>query len=310
MTERIVSDASSAHGCTAASAPSEGRKSAELARRARSERRWSNATLVTGATFVGVLAFAGVLAPLLAPADPTTIDLPNRLQPPSWDHWLGTDSFGRDILSRTLYAIRLDLGVVLAITYAPMIVGMAIGAFVGYRRGWVDGLVVRVIDALIAFPFLVMVIAIVAIVGPGISGAVIGVLAVGWTLYARLTRGEMLVLREQQFILAARTLGYSTTRILLRHALPNLLRPNLVFSMADIVLNLLLLAGLSYLGLGVQAPTAELGAMVAEGQQFLLDAWWVATLPGIVIVVLGAGFSMLGDSLADRLGQHFGVPTG
>jgi peptide/nickel transport system permease protein len=263
-----------------------------------------------GATFVVGLALAGLLAPLLAPADPTAIDLPNRLQSPSWDHWLGTDSFGRDILSRVLYAIRLDLGVVLAITYAPMVVGMAVGAFVGFRRGWVDGVVVRLIDALIAFPFLVMVIAIVAIVGPGISGVVIGVLAVGWTLYARLTRGEMLVLREQQFVLAARTLGYSTSRILLRHALPNLLRSNLVFSMADIVLNLLLLAGLSYLGLGVQAPTAELGAMVAEGQQFLLEAWWVATLPGIVIVVLGAGFSMLGDSLADRLGAQFGVPAG
>jgi peptide/nickel transport system permease protein len=286
------------------------RKEALLARRARSERRWSTTTLAMGATFVVGLALAGLLAPLLAPADPTAIDLPNRLQSPSWDHWLGTDSFGRDILSRVLYAIRLDLGVVLAITYAPMVVGMAVGAFVGFRRGWVDGVVVRLIDALIAFPFLVMVIAIVAIVGPGISGVVIGVLAVGWTLYARLTRGEMLVLREQQFVLAARTLGYSTSRILLRHALPNLLRSNLVFSMADIVLNLLLLAGLSYLGLGVQAPTAELGAMVAEGQQFLLEAWWVATLPGIVIVVLGAGFSMLGDSLADRLGAQFGVPAG
>ena len=117
----------------------------------------------------------------------------------------------------------------------------------------------------------------------------------------------MLVLREQQFILAARTLGYSPRRVILRHAIPNLIRSNLVFSMADIVLNLLLLAGLSYLGVGVQAPTAELGAMVADGQSFLRQAWWVTTLPGVVIVVLGAGFSMIGDSLADRLGQKFGV---
>jgi peptide/nickel transport system permease protein len=281
----------------------------DLIHRARSERRWSNATLVTGAALVGILALAGVLAPLIAPADPIALDLPNRLQPPSWDHWMGTDSFGRDILSRTLYAIRLDLVVVLIITYLPMVIGMTVGAFVGYQRGWVDGLAVRFIDAMIAFPFLVLVIAVVAITGPGLAGVFIGVLAVGWTLYARLTRGEMLVLREQQFVLAARTLGYSTPRIIFRHAVPNLVRSNLVFSMADIVLNLLLLAGLSYLGLGVQAPTAELGAMVADGQQFLLQAWWVATLPGVVIVLLGAGFSMVGDSLADRLGQRFGVPV-
>jgi peptide/nickel transport system permease protein len=173
----------------------------------------------------------------------------------------------------------------------------------------VDGVTVRLIDAFIAFPFMVLVIAVVAIMGPGLSGVYIGVLAVGWTLYARLTRGEMLVLREQQFILAARSLGYSTGRIILRHAMPNLIRSNLVFSMADIVLNLLLLAGLSYLGLGVQAPTPELGAMVAEGQQVLLQAWWVTTLPGAVIVLLGSGFSMVGDAVADRLGQRFGVLT-
>jgi peptide/nickel transport system permease protein len=287
-----------------------GRDTDGIMRRSRSERRWSNTTLIVGAATVVLLAVAGILAPILAPADPNALDLPNRLQPPSWNHWMGTDSFGRDILSRTLYALRLDLAVVLVITYVPMVFGIAVGAFVGYYRGWVDGLAVRVIDAMIAFPFLVLVIAAVAITGPGLAGVFIGVLAVGWTLYARLTRGQMLVLREQQFVLAARTLGYSTSRIIVRHAMPNLLRPNLVFSMADIVLNLLLLAGLSYLGLGVQAPTAELGAMVADGQQFLLQAWWVATLPGVVIVLLGAGFSMVGDSLADRLGESFGVPTG
>jgi peptide/nickel transport system permease protein len=284
-------------------------EAADLVRRAQSERRWSNMTLAIGATLVGTLALLALLAPLIAPADPDAIDLPNRLLGPSWSHWMGTDSFGRDILSRTLYAIRLDLVVVLVITYVPMVVGMVIGAFAGYYRGWVDGLAVRVIDALIAFPFMVLVIAVVAILGPGLSGVYIGVMAVGWTLYARLTRGEMLVIREQQFILAARTLGYSTPRIIFRHAMPNLIRSNLVFSMADIVLNLLLLAGLSYLGLGVQAPTAELGAMVSEGQDFLLQAWWIATLPGAVIVLLGAGFSMIGDSLGDRLGQRFGVPA-
>ena len=286
------------------------REARQLVRKAQAEGRWSNATLYLGLALVGILAIAGIAAPWLAPADPIELDLPNRLLAPSVDHFMGTDTFGRDIFSRTLHAIRLDLLVVLIITYVPMIVGMVIGALAGYYRGWVDGVTVRLIDAFIAFPFMVLVIAVIAIMGPGLSGVYIGVLAVGWTLYARLTRGEMLVLREQQFILAARSLGYSTGRIILRHAMPNLIRSNLVFSMADIVLNLLLLAGLSYLGLGVQAPTPELGAMVAEGQQVLLQAWWVTTLPGAVIVLLGAGFSMVGDAVADRLGQKFGVLTG
>jgi peptide/nickel transport system permease protein len=286
-----------------------GREARQLVRKAQTEHRWSNATLYVGVAIVGLLAIAGIAAPWIAPADPIALDLPNRLVPPSLDHFMGTDTFGRDIFSRALHAIRLDLLVVLIITYIPMIVGMVIGALAGYYRGWVDGVTVRLIDAFIAFPFMVLVIAVVAIMGPGLSGVYIGVLAVGWTLYARLTRGEMLVLREQQFILAARSLGYSTGRIILRHAMPNLIRSNLVFSMADIVLNLLLLAGLSYLGLGVQAPTPELGAMVAEGQQVLLQAWWVTTLPGAVIVLLGSGFSMVGDAVADRLGQRFGVLT-
>ena len=282
-------------------------EAAELLRHAQRERRWSNVTLAIGIAVVGALSIAGFLASLIAPADPNALDLSQRLLSPSWQHWMGTDPFGRDIFSRTLYAIRLDLVVVLVITYVPMVFGMIVGALAGYFRGWVDGITVRVIDAFIAFPFIVLVIAVVAILGPGLKGVYIGVLAVGWTLYARLTRGDMLVLREQQFILAARTLGYSPRRVILRHAIPNLIRSNLVFSMADIVLNLLLLAALSYLGLGVQAPTAELGSMVADGQSFLLQAWWVTTLPGLVIVLLGAGFSMIGDSLADRLGQKFGV---
>lgn len=282
---------------------------AQLLRHAHSERRWSNVTLGLGVALVGILTVAGILAPWIAPYEPNVIDLPNRLLGPSWSHWMGTDSFGRDILSRTLHAIRLDLLVVLIITYVPMLFGMLVGSLAGYYRGWIDGLTVRVIDAFIAFPFMVLVIAVVAIAGPGLSGVYIGVLAVGWTLYARLTRGDMLVLREQQFILAARALGYSTRRVIFRHAMPNLIRSNLVFSMADIVLNLLLLAGLSYLGLGVQAPTPELGAMVADGQSVLLQAWWVTTLPGAVIVLLGAGFSMMGDSLADRLGRGFALLT-
>jgi peptide/nickel transport system permease protein len=218
---------------------------------------------------------------------------------------MGTDQLGRDIFSRVLYAVRLDLEVIFIITYVPLAIGMVLGALAGYCGGWVEHLIMRTVDAIIAFPFLVLIIAIIAIFGSGLKGVFIGVPLVAWTLYARLTRGEMLVLREKEFMHAAKGLGYSHSRILARHAIPNLLGSNLVFSAADLVLNLVLLASLSYLGLGVQPPTPELGAMVADGQSVLLEAWWVAALPGLCIVALGVSFSMIGDGLADRLGKQF-----
>lgn len=276
-----------------------------LRRRALSERRWSNVTFYFGIGILVAAALTAIFAGLIAPYDPDAISLQDRLQAPSLAHVMGTDTYGRDIVSRVIFAIRLDLQVIFIITYVPLAIGMVIGAHTGYFGGWLDSIGMRMVDGVIAFPFLVLVIAIVAIAGPGLTGVYIGVLAVGWALYARLTRGEMLVLREQDFILAARGLGYSTKRIIYRHAMPNLLRSNIVFSAADLVLNLLLLASLSYLGLGVQPPTAELGSMVAEGQSVLLQSWWVATLPGLVIVVLGVSFSMIGDGLADRLGRQF-----
>jgi peptide/nickel transport system permease protein len=276
-----------------------------LRRRAVAERRWSNVTFYAGLAILAAAAVVAIFAPLIAQYEPNALSLTERLQGPSWAHVMGTDTFGRDIASRVVYAIRLDLQVIFVITYVPLAIGMVVGAYAGYFGKWIDTVAVGAVDAVIALPFLVIIIAIVAIVGTGLTGVYVGVIAVGWALYARLTRSEMLVLREQDFMLAAKGLGYSTTRILFRHALPNLLRANIVFSAADLVLNLLLLASLSYLGLGVQAPTAELGAMVAEGQRVLLQAWWVTTLPGLVIVVLGVSFSMIGDGLADRLGRQF-----
>ena len=217
---------------------------------------------------------------------------------------MGTDAFGRDVFSRTLHALRVDLLFGVVTTAIPLVIGMVLGAFAGYYRGWLEAIVMRLIDAVIAFPFLVLVLAIVAIAGTGLTGVYIAVPVVSWALYARLTRGEMLVLREQDFIQAARVLGYSTPRIIFRHALPTLVRPNLVFSVADIVLNLLLLASLSFLGLGVQPPTSELGVIVADGQSVLLQAWWVSTLPGLTIVLLGVSFCLIGDGLADRFGRR------
>ena len=276
-----------------------------LRRRARSDRRWSNVTLGVGLTIVGITLIAALFAPWIAPDNPNAVNLLASFEPPSWHHLMGTDNLGRDIFSRVVYAARTDLQIGLVMTYIPLLTCVLLGAVAGYFGGWVDTVLMRLTDVVIAFPFLVLVIAILAIVGPGLTGLYIAVLAVGWSMYARLTRGEMLVLREQQFMLAAEGLGFSRRRIILRHALPNLLRPNLVFSMADIVLNILLAASLSFLGLGVQPPRAEWGAMVADGQNYLLNAWWVTTLPGLVIVAVGVGLSLIGDGLAERLGERF-----
>ena len=276
-----------------------------LRRRARADRRWATWTLYAGIAVVGVVGVAALFAPLIAPSTPTAQDLANAFQPPSLAHLMGTDNLGRDIFSRVVYAARTDLQIGLIMTYIPLMAGVLLGAVAGYFGGWVDTVIMRLVDVVIAFPFLVLVIAILAVVGPGLKGMYIAVLSVGWSMYARLTRAEMLVLREQQFVLAAEALGFSRKRIIFRHAVPNLLRPNIVFSMADFVLNILLAASLSFLGLGVRPPTPEWGAMVAEGQNFLLNAWWITTLPGLVIVVVGIGLSLIGDGLAERLGERF-----
>jgi peptide/nickel transport system permease protein len=276
-----------------------------LRRRARSNRRWASWTLWTGVTILGTVALAAVFAPLIAPDAPNAQNLAGAFQPPSWSHLMGTDNLGRDIFSRVVYAARVDLQIGVIMTYVPLVTGVVLGALAGYFGGWIDTLIMRLVDVVIAFPFLVLVIAILAVVGPGLKGMYIAVLAVGWSMYARLTRAEMLVLREQQFILAAQALALPRRRIIFRHAVPNLLRPNIVFSMADFVLNILLAASLSFLGLGVRPPTAEWGAMVADGQNFLLNAWWITTLPGLVIVVVGIGLSLIGDGLAERLGERF-----
>jgi peptide/nickel transport system permease protein len=252
-----------------------------------------------GAGILAVLFVAGLLAPLIAPYGQNQLDFTNTYASPSLSHLFGTDGAGRDVFSRTLYALRLDLGVVLLVTYPPLVAGVLVGAVAGYFGGWFDAVVARIIDVTIAFPFMILVIAVIAMVGPGIKGVLIGVPLVAWALYARLARSEMLVLREQPFMLATIALGYSRRRAILRHAVPNLLRSSLIYSTLDMVVNILLLAGLAYLGLGAQPPNAELGSIIADGQSTLLSAWWIATLPGLVVVLFGVGAGLLGDGLSD-----------
>lgn len=233
--------------------------------------------------------------------NPNTPNYGNTLAAPSLAHLFGTDALGRDVFGRTVYASLTDLEVGFFSTIVPWFVGLALGTIVGYRGGWLDAITMRIVDVILAVPLLVLVIAIVAIYGPGLTGVYVGLIVTGIPWFLRLARSEMLVLREQQFILAARTLGFSMRRILVKHAVPHLLRTSLVFFLANMVGNIILLSSLSYLGLGVQPPHPEWGAIIADGQQYLLTSWWISTLPGLFVVVAGVALYVTGEALADRL---------
>ncbi len=272
-------------------------KRRRIARLWRSFRRAQNWELSTGLVIIVIMVVAALLAPYIAPYHPNQINIVDSLQGPSWHHWMGTDFVGRDVFSRVLYGLRVDLLVVAVITYLGLIVGVTLGTISGYIGGWLDAVIGRVADTVIAFPFIVLVLAVVAIVGPGLKGVGIGIVIVGWALYFRLSRSEMLVMREQPFIMATKALGYSHLRAIFRHALPNLIRTSLVYSTVDVVVNMLVIAGLSYLGLGQQAPGADLGSIIASGQSYLLSAWWITTIPGVVLMLFGIGVSLIGDGI-------------
>ncbi len=259
----------------------------------------SNATLTLG---LGILAFfilAALLAPVVAPFDPITHDAAARLQPPSLLHPFGTDNFGRDVLSRVIWGARVDLQIALFGVMFPMIIGTFLGTVAGFLGGIADTILMRIIDIVLAFPFLVLMLSIITILGPGLASFYIAMALVGWVSYARLVRAQILVLKTADFAVAAQSLGYSRLRIMFRHLLPNALTGSIVFAMSDVILVLLNGAAISYLGLGVQPPTAEWGIMVAEGQGFITQAWWITFFPGFSIVCLALGFSLLGDALGE-----------
>ncbi len=255
-----------------------------------------------GLTFFWIVL--AIAAPLVAPYDPTAQDLTATLLLPSFQHPLGTDNFGRDLLSRIIWGTRLDLAMGLLALITPFLVGCLIGLVSGYFGGIVDMLLMRLLDVTMSFPFFVLVIAIISVLGPGLMSFFIAVALVAWVSYARLVRSQVLVLKHSDFVLAARGLGYSHRRVMLRHILPNAIVPAVVFSMSDVVITVLLGASLSYLGMGVQPPTPEWGVMIAEGQNFLASAWWICFFPGLAIVFLALGFSLLADGLADHFGTR------
>jgi len=266
------------------------------------EARWlQQPALLVGGGLLLAMVLASLLAGQISPYDPIAQNLSNTLQPPSPLHWFGTDNFGRDIFTRVLYAVQLDLQIGVLSVLFPMVVGLFLGSLAGYLGGWVETVVMRVVDVFTAFPFLVMVIAIIAILGPGLTSMYVALTLAGWSAYARIARGEILVIKKAEYVQAARALGFSNLRIMFRHILPNIVTPAIIFAMSDIVLVILSTTSLSFLGLGVQPPTPEWGSMIAEGRPFIMTAWWLVTLPGMAIVLVGLGLSLLGDGLADVL---------
>jgi peptide/nickel transport system permease protein len=257
--------------------------------------------LIAGLVILAAMAAMALAPRLFAPYDPLGFDFGALLAAPSRAHPFGTDQFGRDILSRTIAATAIDLQIALFATIFPFTLGCFVGLLVGWYGGLADAIFGRLVDLVVTFPFLVLVIAIVAILGPGLVNMYIAVTIVGWVFYARLMRSEVMVQKSAEYVAAAKVLGYSTPRILFRHILPNAIRPVLVFIVTDMALAILLGSSLGYLGLGAQPPAAEWGVLIADGKNFFTTAPWIAIFPGAVIVIAGLGFSLTGDGLADLL---------
>jgi peptide/nickel transport system permease protein len=260
-----------------------------------------NPMAVLGLAIVLSLLAVALVAPYLSPHSPFEQDLARRLEPPSASNWLGTDELGRDIASRILHGARTTLGIVLLVAILVAPVGLLVGTAAGFIGGWLDGALMRVTDIFLAFPRLILALAFVAALGPGIENAVIAIACTAWPPYARIARAETLTIRNSDFIAAVRLQGASTARIIWGHVVPLCTSSLIVRVTLDMAGIILTAAGLGFLGLGAQPPLPEWGAMISSGRKFLLDQWWVATMPGIAIFVVSLGFNLFGDGLRDVL---------
>ncbi|MGF6292410.1 peptide/nickel transport system permease protein [Paraburkholderia youngii] len=274
-------------------------------------RRWrrfsGNPLSVFGLSILVLLMIVAVIGPWIAPHDPLTQVLSDRLLPPgSASHWLGTDQLGRDILSRIIYGSHLTLSIAILVVVVVVPIGLMIGTTAGFFGGWVDNVLMRVTDIALAFPKIVLALAFAAALGPGVFNAVIAISITAWPAYARLARAETLRLVQADFIHSARLLGASNLRILLRYIVPLCSSSVIVRATLDMAGIILTVAGLGFLGLGAQPPSPEWGFMVASGRNVLLDAWWVATIPGFAILLVSLAFNLLGDGLRDVFDPRHG----
>lgn len=265
------------------------------------QRWYRTPSFVAGVSILGAIVVLAALAPLVTWHDPIEQDLLNILQGPSWSHPLGTDDLGRDVWTRLVYGARTDLRIAFVAVLFPFFLGTFAGLIAGYFGGRADTIANWLVSVVVAFPFYVLIIALVFALGPGTRNIYIAITIVGWVSYARIVRGEVLVQKRQEYVLAAHTAGLSNTRIMARHLLPNVITQAVVFSMSDIVLVILAIVTLGYLGLGVQPPTPDWGRMIADGQTYLTTNWQLSTIPGIAIVITALGLSLLADGIADLL---------
>jgi peptide/nickel transport system permease protein len=268
----------------------------------RAGRRWyRQPALMAGIVILVIVVGMAVLAPLITSYNPNAQDLTASLAGPGGKHLLGTDQLGRDTFTRLLYGLRLDLRIAFIAVLFPFVLGTVLGTLAGYFGGWVDAVIMRLVDIVVAFPFYVLVIALVFVLGPGDRSIYIAITAIGWVAYARIIRGEILVAKRQDYVTAARSGGLSDLRIMGRHLLPNVITQAFIYAMSDIVQDILAIVTLGYLGLGIPPPTADLGSMINDGQNFLSTHWQLTTIPGLAVVVVGLGLSLVGDGLADLL---------
>jgi len=254
-----------------------------------------------GAAIVLVYVLIALLAPLIAPYDPLAIEPANKLAAPTADHLLGTDELGRDVFSRLLYATRVDLPVGFLGALLPAILGTVLGALAGFFGKWVDTVVMRTADVVQAFPAYILVIVLVFALGQGAKSILLAFTVLAWVVYARIIRGEVLRVRDLDYVHAARVAGLGKMRILAAHVFPNAVNQTVIYLPSDIVFATLALAAFSFLGLGIPPPTPEWGAMIADGQPFIRTNWWLATVPGLLIVGIGLGLSLIGEGLEEGL---------
>jgi peptide/nickel transport system permease protein len=265
----------------------------------------ANPLNIVAFALIAIFAACAVLAPLLAPYDPLVQDLASRLRPPSAEHWLGTDSLGRDIASRILYGARISLIIGVVVVTVAGVVGTAIGLVAGYAGGLVDEALMRLTEVFLAFPALILAMAIAGALGPSLTNAIIAIAAVTWAVYARLVRGQILSLRQREFVEAARAIGASRTRIVVRHLLPNALAPLMIQASFDLGSSIIAAAGLSFIGFGAQPPTPEWGVMISEGRNYISTQPWLSLFPGLAILLAVGSFNLLGDGLRDAFDPRF-----
>ncbi|MDR5694203.1 MAG: ABC transporter permease [Armatimonadota bacterium] len=260
-----------------------------------------NPLSLAGLAIIGLLICVAALAPLLAPYDPLRTDIANRLAPPSSHHLFGTDQLGRDVFSRVLYGARISLRIAILTALISTVIGFPVGIFSGYFRGRVDDLLMRVTDMFMAFPRLVLAMAIAAALRPTLENVVIAIALAGWPTYARLARSVTMAIREEVYVEAAQAVGASTSRILLRHILPGVVSPVIIQVSLDMGGIILTAAGLGFIGFGAQPPTPEWGLMISEGRNYIPGQWWLSTFPGLAISLVVLGFNLLGDGIRDVL---------